>query len=54
MSVFETGDPAVRAIYDRLLICVRRLGRVVAEENNTRSISRAELRSRAPSAEDQS
>ncbi len=35
MSVFDKSDPAVRAIYDRLLIRVRRIGPVVAEENKT-------------------
>ena len=35
MGVFDQSDPAIRAIYDRLLIRVRRLGPVVAEENKT-------------------
>ena len=35
MSVFDKSDPAVRAIYERLLIRVRRIGPVVAEENKT-------------------
>lgn len=35
MGVFDKSDPAVRAIYDRLLIRVRRIGPVVAEENRT-------------------
>ena len=35
MGVFDKSDPAVRAMYDRLLIRVRRIGPVVAEENRT-------------------
>jgi hypothetical protein len=35
VGVFDKSDPAVRAIYDRLLIRVRRIGPVVAEENRT-------------------
>jgi hypothetical protein len=35
MSVFDRSDPAVRATYDRLLIRVRRIGPVVAEETKT-------------------
>jgi hypothetical protein len=35
MGVFDQSDPAVRAIYERLLIRVRRIGPVVAEENKT-------------------
>ena len=34
-SVFDKSDPAVRATYERLLIRVRRLGPVVAEEKKT-------------------
>ncbi len=35
MSAFDKSDPAVRATYDRLLLRVRRIGPVVAEEKNT-------------------
>ena len=35
MGVFDDSDPAVRAIYERLLVRVRRIGPVVAEENKT-------------------
>lgn len=35
MGVFDGSDPAVRAMYERLLIRVRRIGPVVAEENKT-------------------
>jgi hypothetical protein len=35
MGVFDKSDPAVRAIYERLLIRVRRIGPVVAEQNKT-------------------
>jgi hypothetical protein len=35
VGVFDKSDPAVRAMYDRLLIRVRRIGPVVAEENKT-------------------
>ena len=33
--MFDKSDPAVRAIYERLLLRVRRIGPVVAEENKT-------------------
>ena len=35
MSVFDRSDPAVRATYERLLIRVRRIGPVMAEEKKT-------------------
>ncbi len=35
MGVFDKSDPAVRATYDRLLIRVRRIGPVTAEQNKT-------------------
>jgi hypothetical protein len=35
MGVFDQSDPAVRAIYERLLIRVRRIGPVAAQENKT-------------------
>ncbi len=43
MGAFDKSDPAVRATYDRLLVHVRRIGPVVAEEKK-RSIH---LKSRA-------
>jgi hypothetical protein len=33
MGVFDRSDPAVRATYERLLIRVRRIGPVTAEQN---------------------
>ncbi len=35
MGAFDKSDPAVRAIYEKLLVRVRRIGPVVAEENKT-------------------
>ena len=35
MSLFDKSDPAVRATYERLLIRVRRIGPVTAEQNKT-------------------
>jgi hypothetical protein len=35
MSVFDKSDPAVHAIYERVLVRVRRFGPVVADENKT-------------------
>jgi len=35
MGVFDKSDPAVRATYERLLIRVRRIGPVTAEQNKT-------------------
>ena len=35
MSIFDENDPAVRATFDRLLIRVRRIGPVVAEQKKT-------------------
>src|SRR5207245_1148992 len=35
MSLFDKSDPAVRATYERLLIRVRRIGPVDAEQNKT-------------------
>ena len=35
MGLFDKSDPAVRATYDRLLIRVRRIGPVTAEQNKT-------------------
>ena len=35
VGAFDKSDPAVRATYERLLVRVRRLGPVVAEEKKT-------------------
>ena len=35
MSLFDKSDPAVRTTYERLLIRVRRIGPVTAEQNKT-------------------
>jgi hypothetical protein len=35
VSLFDKSDPAVRAIYERLLLRVRRIGPVVTEEKKT-------------------
>ena len=35
MGAFDKSDPAVRATYERLLLRVRRIGPVVAEEKKT-------------------
>jgi hypothetical protein len=43
MGLFDQSDPAVRATYERLLIRVRRIGPVVAEQNR----SSIHLKSRA-------
>jgi hypothetical protein len=43
VGAFDKSDPAVRAIYERLLVQVRRIGPVVAEEKK----SSIHLKSRA-------